>query len=113
MKFLLFLLPLWVFSLDDSFITDYEYGEMLYNNPRGVGCIQCHGINGKGKIIVKYEDKKGKHIVKGADITKTVLKDMIKSLNSYHKIMPRYYLTNDEVKYIFNYLRLKSYKFGD
>jgi len=111
MKVLLFLLLFLKLSASESFITDYEYGEMLYTNPRGVGCIQCHGKVGEGKIIVTYKDKeKNTHIVKGADIRKTTLKEMIASLNSYHKIMPRYYLTDDEVKYIFDYLKLKNKK---
>ncbi|MBL0722011.1 MAG: hypothetical protein JJV88_05470 [Sulfurovum sp.] len=39
----IFLLPLYLIGESD-FITDLEYGEMLYNNPRGVSCASCHGI---------------------------------------------------------------------
>jgi len=110
MKFIVLLwLPLWVFG-SESFISDYEYGEMLYDNPRGVGCKQCHGNEGEGKMIVKYSDKKGEHTISGADIRKKSLKEMIISVNKRHKVMPRYYLTNDEVKQIFNYLRVKNRK---
>ena len=31
---------------------------------------------------------------------------MILSVNSYHKVMPRYYLTDDEVKAIYDYLQI-------
>ena len=107
MKFLWLLIPLIGFS-SESFISDYEYGEMLYDNPRGVGCKQCHGNNGEGKNIVKYRDKKGEHIIMGADIRKKSLVAMIRSVNKRHKVMPRYYLTDDEVKQIFNYLKVKN-----
>jgi argininosuccinate synthase len=38
----------------ESFISNLEYGQMLYKNPRGIGCIKCHGDNGKGKLIATY-----------------------------------------------------------
>jgi len=111
MKFLWFLLPLVLYSennVTESFITDYEYGEMLYINPRGVSCSECHGNNGEGKTIVQYQDIHGKQTIKGADIRKKTLHEMIQSVNSYHKVMPRYYLTNDEVKAIYEYLQKKN-----
>ena len=104
---LILLLPLWVLS-EESFISDYEYGKMLYDNPRGVGCKKCHGKVGEGKIIVSYKDKEKIYTINGADIRKTSLKDMISSINSRHKVMPRYYLTNEEVKAIFDYLKVKN-----
>lgn len=91
-----------------SFISDYEYGEMLYNNPRGVSCSQCHGKSGEGQVIVEYQDIEGKESIKGADIRKKSLQEMITSVNSYHKVMPRYYLTHDEVKAIYEYLQKKN-----
>ena len=100
-------LPLMLWGGED-FISDYEYGEMLYANPRGVSCSQCHGKIGEGQIIVEYRDVDGKHILKGSDIRKDSLSSMIKAVNSYHKIMPRYYLTNEEVKAIYDYLKIKN-----
>ena len=107
MKRLLFLLPLYLFSNED-FISHYEYGQMLYDNPRGVSCSQCHGENGEGEIIVEYRDIHGKKRLKGSDIRLESLDSMIKSVNQYHKIMPRYYLTNEEVKAIYDYLEKKN-----
>lgn len=111
MRVLWFLLPLVVLaggSATESFITHYEYGEMLYSNPRGVSCSECHGSSGEGKVIVAYADIHGKEPIKGADIRKKTLDEMIKSVNSYHKVMPRYYLTDDEVKAIHDYLQKKN-----
>lgn len=100
-------LPLMLWGGED-FISDYEYGEMLYANPRGVSCSQCHGKIGEGKVIVEYTDENGKQLLKGSDIRKDSLPSMIKAVNSYHQIMPRYYLTDEEVKAIYDYLKIKN-----
>ena len=100
-------LPLMLWGGED-FISDYEYGEMLYANPRGVSCSQCHGKSGEGQTIVEYRDIHGKQVLKGSDIRQDTLPTMIKSVNNYHKIMPRYYLTDEEVKAIYDYLKIKN-----
>jgi len=107
MKRLLLLLPLFL-SANEDFISHYEYGQMLYNNPRGVSCSQCHGKNGEGEVIVKYHDEESEKIIKGSDIRKKSLLQMDNSLNNDHLIMPRYYLTDEEVKAIFDYLQKKN-----
>jgi hypothetical protein len=33
---------------------------------------------------------------------------MVNSVDTYHEIMPRYYLTDEEVKAIFDYLKKKN-----
>jgi len=93
----------------ESFMSEYEYGEMLYKNPRGISCVACHGDAGEGKTIVEYHDRDGKHTLHGSDIRKSNLATMIKALNGYHDVMPRYYLTNDEIEAIYKYLRQKLY----
>ena len=108
MKRLLFVLPL-LLGANEDFISHYEYGEMLFNNPRGVSCSQCHGKDGAGTIIVKFRDEEGKEaVIKGSDIRRDTLQSMIKSINSYHEIMPRYYLTDEEIKAIYDYLQEKN-----
>lgn len=109
MKRLWLLLPIILIARED-FISHYEYGEMLYQNPRGISCVQCHGKSGEGKIIVKFRDRDGKKVLRGSDIRGVGLGSMIKSINSYHEIMPRYYLTNDEIKAIYDYLQKKNRK---
>ena len=132
MKHLLLLLPLFLFATEDvnlstedinqtvetqeSFLSSVEYGKLLYKNPRGISCSQCHGKEGKGgqKIAKYYDKKKNPKLLKGVDITSYSLDDLRASLkNEYrensrrkrHKIMPMYYLTNEEVEAIFNYLQ--------
>ena len=107
MKRLLLLLPL-LLGANEDFISHYEYGEMLYNNPRGVSCSQCHGQNGEGEVIVKYQDEEGKKVIRGSDIRRKSLSTMTSSLNSYHTIMPLYYLTDEEVKAIYDYIQKKN-----
>lgn len=107
MKRLWMLLPLMLWGQED-FISHYEYGEMLYANPRGVSCSECHGKSGEGKIIVEFRDENGKQVLRGADIRVNTISDMIQALNTYHQVMPRYYLTNEEIKAIYDYLQKKN-----
>jgi len=93
---------------DEDFISHYEYGEMLYSQPRGVSCAECHGESGEGRVIVEFRDIHGKKVLRGPDIRRESLTSMINSVNSYHKIMPRYYLTDEEVKAIYDYLQDKN-----
>jgi mono/diheme cytochrome c family protein len=107
----------------ESFISNLEYGQMLYKNPRGIGCIKCHGDNGKGKLIATYRNDKTGEVEKivAPDITKVsykifynrikysrVLKEgKFKTLN--YSVMPKYnYLVDEEIKSIYNYLHKGS-----
>ena len=103
----------------ESFLSSVEYGRMLYKNPRGISCSQCHGKEGKGgqKIAKYYDKKKNPKLLKGVDITSYSLKDLKASLkNQYrennqrkrHKIMPMYYLTDEEIQAIFDYLQYSN-----
>ena len=103
----------------ESFLSSVEYGKLLYKNPRGISCSQCHGSEGKGgQIIAKYYDKhKNPKLLKGVNITSYSLKDLTASLKNqyrengrrkYHKIMPIYYLTDKEIQAIFDYLQYSN-----
>lgn len=110
---------------ETSFITTKEYGEMLYNNPRGISCKKCHGKNGKGKFIAKFIHRyKGvKYIceIKTKDIrdlsfqefkdkltnkTKKIKlkKDDICLKLTYGNSMPKYFLTNEELNTLYFYI---------
>ncbi|CAA6828371.1 MAG: Cytochrome C oxidase subunit III [uncultured Sulfurovum sp.] len=113
MRFIWLFLPILLFSEVkemESFITEYEYGEMLYNNPRGISCAQCHGPFGEGKKIVHYKENGETLTIMGADIRNKSLNEMLKSIGIYHEVMPRYYLTDDEVKSIYEFLKEKNKK---
>jgi len=118
MKLIFLIFPIFLLA-DESFISNLEYGEMLYKNPRGIGCIKCHGTNGKGKLIATYtNDKTGqKEKLIAPDITKISYKIFYNKIK-YSKVlkkgkfrvlnysaMPKYnYLVDDEIKSIYNYL---------
>ena len=100
----------------ESFLSSVEYGRMLYKNPRGISCTKCHGEKGKGgqKIAKYYDKQKNPKILKGVDIRSYSFEDLQASFkNQYrennrrkaHKIMPIYYLTDEEVQAIYDYLR--------
>ncbi len=109
MRKLLFLLPLSIFA-DGDFITDFEYGMMLYNNPRGISCAVCHGESAEGKKIVEYIDNNGKKVViNGVDIRQKTLLEISKTVARNHPIMPKYYLTEEEIKAIHYYIQRKNF----
>ncbi len=126
------LIIIFLFSLacaknDEWFITNYEYGKMLYNNPRGISCAKCHGKKGKGKTITSFINSKGKketiktypienlsfETFKKALFHKIKIKPILKknpnSPLKYINIMPIYdYLTDKEIKTILLYLKTKE-----
>ncbi len=90
----------------EDFISRFEYGQMLYENPRGVSCVPCHGDRGEGKIIASYITDDGKQkILKGADIRFATLEDMLKAVHNGPGVMPKYFLTNDEIEAIYEYIQ--------
>ncbi len=104
-KILSLLLPLAVFAQED-FISHYEYGRMLFHNPRGVSCAKCHDHDGSGKVIATYKDKTGNvRTLRGPDIREVDYETLIETLSRKHPVMPRYYLTDEEVRTIYDYLR--------
>ncbi len=128
MRLILLLLPIILISEDnitiqtnmsnkESFLSDIEYGKMLYNSPRGIPCSKCHGKRGKGgHKIAKYYDKYGNpKLLKGSNITKYSFQELKDSLSNRfrdkknhilrHKIMPIYYLTDEEIRAIHLYLK--------
>ncbi len=119
-------------SFDNSFITQYEYGKMLYNNPRGISCNKCHGNDAKGKTISTFKHtlknkKEYTCVIKTNDITNISYEDFLVTLDSklqkpkkkfqkiqicekltYRNSMPTYFLTEDELKSIYFYLSNKE-----
>ncbi len=91
----------------EEFISQYEYGQMLYANPRGVSCQKCHGKLGKRNFITSFEEKNGS-IRKffAPDIRHLSFKKFSDALKSGGKIMPRYYLTKKEIEAIYKYIQV-------
>ena len=95
--------------INNSFITDYEYGAMLYENPRGIGCVKCHGKGDKTVIISKYKDKKNNIKTLSAppinDVPFEKFVDVLTTKRGSSNIMPSYFLTNDEIQSIYYYIK--------
>jgi len=118
-------------NFNNSFITKYEYGKMLYNNPRGISCNKCHGDDAKGKVIATFTHirNKKKYIcdIITDDITdisyevflqkldpklekkkKSFKKTQICQKLTYRNSMPTYFLTQEELSSIYFYLKNKD-----
>lgn len=94
--------------VDESFITKFEYGAMLYKNPRGIGCNKCHGKGDKTVVIASYKDKKGiTRSIKAPPISKLSFQNFTQKLNVKRNrslVMPTYFLTKDEIASIYHYI---------
>lgn len=83
---------------------------MLYENPRGISCAKCHGEFGEGLVIAKYKqiDKNtGKKITldfKTPKINDLELLYFAKKIRNPSGVMPSYFLSNDEIITLYNYL---------
>jgi len=105
LKRILILTLLINFSFGEDFISEFEYGQMLYKDPRGVSCASCHGTLGEKTFIASYKDKNGTLVeFYSPDIRKLGLKRFKKALAKGGRLMPRYYLTNSETEAIYKYI---------
>ena len=89
----------------ESFITKAEYASMLYKNPRGIGCHKCHGLKGEGKVLARYVSKKGPQTLLAPNIQGLSYEKFYNSLNSQKVVMPRYYLTDEEIEILYFYIK--------
>ena len=105
-KIFLILLPIFLFANND-FLSKDEYQLSLYQNPRGIGCDKCHGIDGSEQLFATYKNdteviKVIIPSIKGIDFAK--LKNTLNRKTSKKNIMPNYYLTDVEIKNLYLYL---------
>ena len=115
-------------DINNSFITKYEYGKMLYNNPRGIGCNSCHGDDAKGKKIIDFKQEHDKKIYNCnlsvpniKDIDYAIFSEKINSKKNpnkkfekeevcekliyYANVMPTYFLVEEEIEAIYYYIK--------
>ncbi len=114
-------------QISDSFITKFEYGKMLYNNPRGISCAKCHGQDAKGMLLSKFKHKEKDKVyyceIRTEDITAVSLDTFTAKLDPdifvkrpkfektdvcskmiYGNTMPKYFLTKNELESIYYYI---------
>ncbi|PAF41909.1 cytochrome c [Helicobacter sp. 11S02596-1] len=89
---------------EESFITPQEYGKKLYENPRNIGCIKCHGKNGEGEVIARYKQKGKNKIIQAPKISDMDFQTFKKAMNRDKGMMPKYDLTDEEIKAIYLYI---------
>lgn len=93
-----------------EFLTQREYGKALYSNPRGIGCIQCHGQNGNGGII-GYTKQKGKQKpILAPKITNIKFIRFENALKNGKGFMPKYNLSASEMVALYSYLNPNQIK---
>ncbi len=124
-------------DINNSFITKYEYGKMLFNNPRGIGCNRCHGDDARGRKIVEFKHQtegENKKIYNcslvAPDIKEIEYEIFYTKVNSkkntnikfekeqvcdklihYANVMPTYFLVEEEIEAIYYYIKnLKEIK---
>lgn len=81
---------------------------MLYENPRGISCKECHGVDGSEQILGYYMKNGIKTAYKVPSIQNLSFENFKNSLNQSKdakSIMPNYSLTNDEIVTLYNYIK--------
>lgn len=97
-------------SKDDSFITTEEYGKRLYENPRNIGCVKCHGKNGEGEVMAHYKSKGKDKVITAPKINNMNFNSFQKAIGKEKGVMPKYNLTNEEIKAIYLYITSKKFQ---
>ncbi len=105
--YILFFLSTIIYA-KSSFITQMEYSSSLYKNPRGIGCQHCHGEKGEGKTVATYMHNKKEKSFSPPAINDMNFKDFYIALNVRQRGMPRYFLTQNEIKALYFYLQKKK-----
>ncbi len=82
----------------EDFITKMEYAKMLYSNPRGIGCVSCHGPRGEGSIIARYKHRGEERELIAPAINSLTLKEFFEGIRDSDSVMPEYFLTDGEIK---------------
>jgi len=95
-------------TLAADFISKYEYGEALYQDPRGISCAKCHGSDGSGGQIAKNADGALKRRFTAPNI-KNLSKERIRfAIRRGRSVMPIYRLTEAEIEAIYIYLNTQK-----
>ena len=89
----------------EDFISEFEYGQMLYQNPRGVSCAPCHGDRGEGAVIARYTERGRTVELRGPDIRGATVEAIRKAVSDGPGVMPRYFLTDEEIRALYTYIR--------
>jgi mono/diheme cytochrome c family protein len=96
------------FANAEDFITQTEYAKMLYANPRGIGCDQCHGSKGEGGVLATYTQKGEKKSLNAPPINNLSLEKFRHGILRQSPVMPSYFLTDEEIESLYYYVHVKD-----
>lgn len=96
------------FAHSEDFITQTEYAKMLYSNPRGIGCNNCHGPKGEGGELATYSVKGEKKSLMAPPINRLTLAKFRRGIMRQSPVMPSYFLTDEEIESLYNYVHVKD-----
>jgi mono/diheme cytochrome c family protein len=102
------LLFITIFLHAEDFITQTEYAKMLYSNPRGIGCDSCHGKKGEGGVLATFNKKGEKKLLKAPPINNLSLNEFRRGILKQSPVMPSYFLTDEEIVSLYNYVHVKD-----
>lgn len=88
----------------ESFMSNDEYAQMIYKNPRGIGCHHCHGERGEEYVIASYEKEGEYKEIKVPRINNVSKKRFYQIFEKKSTLMPEYFLTDEEKAYLYYYL---------
>lgn len=94
--------------LQADFISKYEYGERLYQEPRGVSCAKCHGTAGEGSVVAKITKDNGNVNLIAPAIRNIPMERIARSLRKGSKVMPVYHLTFEEIEALYIFLNTQK-----
>ncbi|GHV03305.1 hypothetical protein AGMMS50229_02050 [Campylobacterota bacterium] len=94
-------------SANESFITEFEYGQKLYLATESIACATCHGENGGGKTLAAYERKRTAQTIAAPAIAGFEASAIKRGL-SRHGFGPPYHLSDSEIAAIAEYLGKSS-----
>ena len=98
---------------ENQFMSDKEYANQLYKNPRGIGCYLCHGEKGEGKLIASYIHRGEARSFVAPAINSMDIKKFSLKLNKNLKGMPRYFLTQREIEILYLYVNIEKENDGE
>ncbi|KGI57004.1 c-type cytochrome [Campylobacter sp. MIT 97-5078] len=96
------------FALAEDFITLKEYAKMLYENPRGISCKECHGADGASQVLGYYTKKGEKEpftVPSIQNLSFEAFKEALIEDKDTKSIMPTYSLTPSEIVTLYNYIQ--------
>jgi hypothetical protein len=102
-------------SNGSNFLTLFEYSKMLYNNPKGISCVTCHGSRGERRHYIKYfHERKGRDVqITFSPLYEMPYKKFKKALIENRRLMPKYILSEPEVKSLYYYVLKINNRYRD